>query len=59
MVANTKGYHVTILPISGPASQAPSIEANGIVHFLCVLFRDALCLYNLNMHIILLAVSTQ
>lgn len=55
MAANTKGYHVTVLPISGPLSQAPSLEANGIIHFLCVLFRDALCIYNLNMRIILLS----
>lgn len=59
MVANTKGYHVTVLPISGPTSQAPSTEANGIVHFLRVLFRYALCIYNLNTHIILLSLFTQ
>lgn len=35
MVANTKGYHVNILPLSVPATQFPSTEANNTVHFLC------------------------
>lgn len=40
MVANTKGYHVKILSISVPAFQFPCIEANNVVHFLCVLCRE-------------------
>ena len=60
MVANTKGYHVKILPISVPASQFPCIEANNVVHFSCVLCRDTLCRYNpkSHAHILLALVHT-